>query len=434
MKLRLFWKILLGFWLTFAVLFAGSWLLFASYNQTRGPFGQEIVERFSRVQLAAAAAALETGGEPALNRLLATWSPSDRALLTVVRPSGALPPPPPEGSISRSRTVQTLVGPYRLVFQGSWRNFGPPPPRGVPFQMLGLMIACALGFSAVLAWYLTRPIERLRAGFERLAGGDLSVRLQGEMGRRRDEIADLVRDFDSMAERLEQLAKARVRLFHDVSHELRSPLARLLMAIGLARQNPERREASLERIEAESVRLNDLVGELLTLSRVEDRAPQLDGYFDIAGLVRTVAADARFEAEPSQVAVRTNVDADDPDVPRPTVKGNAELLRRGLENVVRNALRFSSAGQTVSIDVASDQAARSFTIEVTDQGPGVPAESLEAIFEPFVRAHGVESGQGFGLGLAIARRAVLAHDGAITAANRPGGGLSVSIRLPFARA
>ncbi|MEO6338850.1 MAG: ATP-binding protein [Caulobacteraceae bacterium] len=432
MKLRLFWKILLGFWLTFAVLIGGTWLMFASYNQARGPFGQEVIERFSRVQLAAAASALKNGGEPALNQLMASWTAADRALLTVVRPGAAPPPSAPEGVVSRSVTVETLSGNYRLVFQGAWRSFGPTPPRGIPFQVLGLMIACALGFSAVLAWYLTRPIERLRAGFERLARGDLSVRLQGEMGGRRDEIADLVRDFDSMAERLEHFAKVRVRLFHDVSHELRSPLARLLMAIGLARQNPERREASLERIEAESVRLNDLVGELLTLSRVEDRSPHLDGYFDIAGLVRTIAADARFEAESSHVDVRTNVDAEDPDSPRPTVKGNAELLRRGLENVVRNALRFSTAGQTVSIEVATDEAARSFTIEVTDQGPGVPPDALESIFEPFVRAHGVESGQGFGLGLAIARRAVLAHDGAIKAANRPGGGLAVSIRLPFA--
>ena len=291
--------------------------------------------------------------------------------------------------------------------------------------------AGGLVFSALLASYLTQPITRLRGGFERLARGDLSARLKPEMRRRRDEIADLARDFDAMAERLQQLMGARDRLLHDVSHELRSPLARLNMAIGLARQTPERTGETLTRIENETGRLDMLVGELLTLSRVETGDPRLDGYFEVEGLVHTVVADARFEADASGVQVLTNLDEKSGDKVRPTVKGDAELTRRAVENIVRNALRFSGRGQSVQVDIEADEAARSFILRVADEGPGVPPESLETMFEPFVRVHGAGSGQGYGLGLAIARRTILAHGGSIEAENRPQRGLVVTVRLPF---
>ncbi len=297
--------------------------------------------------------------------------------------------------------------------------------------MLAVWGTGGLLFSALLAWYLTHPISRLRTGFDRLAHGDLAVRLKPEMGRRRDEIADLAGDFDTMAERLQQLVRARDQLMHDVSHELRSPLARLNMAIGLARQTPQRMEETLTRIEHETGRLDVLVGELLTLARVESGDPQLDGYFEIEGLVRTVVDDARFEADASGVQVRTNVEDASGERPRPTVKGNSELLRRAIENIVRNALRFSKRGQTVDVDVDADQAARSYILRIRDEGPGVPPESLQVMFDPFIRVHEVGFGKGYGLGLAIARRTILAHSGSILAENRPEGGLAVTVRLPF---
>jgi two-component system OmpR family sensor kinase len=286
------------------------------------------------------------------------------------------------------------------------------------------------------------------------------------MGRRRDEIADLAHDFDMMAMQLQQLVAAREQLLHDVSHELRSPLARLQVAIGLARQNPQRVAATLERVEAEARRLDELVGEVLTLSRAESGAPQLDDYFDLTGLVRKVVADAQFEAQASgvQIAVedrsvpagqnqteQDDIAHDDTGQEGDAVfQGNAELMRRALENIVRNALHHSKAGQRVTVEIAGDlstsssgrPSGRSFVIRVADQGPGVAPEALTSIFDPFVRANDRQGERaaestGFGLGLAIAKRAVLAHGGSIEAHNAAGtgeagtGGLIVTIRLPF---
>jgi two-component system OmpR family sensor kinase len=250
------------------------------------------------------------------------------------------------------------------------------------------------------------------------------------MGRRRDEIADLARDFDLMADRLQQLVQARDQLLHDVSHELRSPLARLHMAIGLVRQDPQRLETSLARVEAEAKRLDEMVDELLTLSRMEAGAPRLDDFFDPAGLVLAVAGDARFEAQETGVQVETVIDPHRRDEV-PTVKGNAELVRRALENVVRNGLHHSRPGQRVVVGIAPDWTRRCFVIQVADEGPGVEPAALSVMFEPFVQGPGTAERRGFGLGLAIARRAVLAHGGSIEAGNRPEGGLAVTIRLPF---
>jgi two-component system OmpR family sensor kinase len=248
------------------------------------------------------------------------------------------------------------------------------------------------------------------------------------MGRRRDEIADLARDFDQMAARLQQLIAARDQLLHDVSHELRSPLARLQVAIDLARQNPQRLATTLDRVDAESRRLDELVGELLTLSRVESGAPDFDDYFDLGELLRKVVADARFEAQASNVGIVANIAED---MEMPALRGNAELMRRALENIVRNALHHSIGGQQVTVELACD---RGFTIRIADQGPGVPEQALETMFEPFVRIGDGAAGKassGFGLGLAIARRAVEAHGGTIRAENRQPKGLSVEIRLPL---
>jgi two-component system OmpR family sensor kinase len=297
--------------------------------------------------------------------------------------------------------------------------------------VIDLAVIGGLLFAAVLAWYLTRPIRRLRQGFGRLAEGDLTVRLRGQMGRRRDELADLARDFDQMADRLQQLVSSRDRLLHDVSHELRSPLARLHMAIGLARQNPQKITATLERIELEAGRLDELVGELLTLARIEGDDPRLDQYVDLVELIGAVAEDARFEAEQVGVAVRLGVESFTLEgASRPPVKGNGELLRRGLENVVRNAIRFSSRGQHVDIVVELRLVDGTYVVEIADEGPGAPEAALETMFEPFVRLHEGERGRGFGLGLAIARRAVAAHRGAICARNRSQGGLAVRVELP----
>jgi two-component system OmpR family sensor kinase len=164
----------------------------------------------------------------------------------------------------------------------------------------------ALFFSGVLAFYLTRPVQRIRKGFASLAGGDLATRLRPQIGRRRDEIADLAKDFDTMAERLQQLVLMRDQLLHDVSHELRSPLARLNQAIALVRQDPANTDTSLRWIETEIRRLDELVGELLSLARAESGESSRDQYFDLPALIDTVVANANFEARAQSVTVKFN--------------------------------------------------------------------------------------------------------------------------------
>jgi two-component system OmpR family sensor kinase len=305
-----------------------------------------------------------------------------------------------------------------------------PGPFSLPPQLVILGALGGLLFSTLLAWHLSTPIWRLREGFGRLASGELDVRLRGLMGRRRDEIADLARDFDRMAERMQALVESREQLLHDVSHELRSPLARQHTAIGLARQNPQRTASLLDRIEQESSRMDDLVGELLTLSRVEAEGGGFEEYFDLQSLVRVVVNNTRFEAAGDGVDIGLAMAPEGAPDEMFTVRGDSELVRRALENVLRNATRHSPRGSCVAVGVFVDGAANRCTIRVEDSGPGVPPEFLRQMFEPFVRLR-KSKGQGVGLGLAIAKRAIAVHGGSIEAANRPEGGLCVTIVLPL---
>lgn len=311
-------------------------------------------------------------------------------------------------------------------------RFAPPdrtPRPGFPFVPAVPLVAtlfASLIFAALLAWYFSKPIRSLRSAFESMVGGKLETRLGPAMGKRRDELADLGRNFDRMASHLDDLIDGQRRLLHDVSHELRSPLARLQAAIGLARQQPDKLASSLERIERESVRMDKLVGELLTLSRLEAGVMGgMEEEINMDELVSGVVADARFEAETSGRTVDFS-GCDDAHV-----KGNAELLHRALENVVRNALRHTPEGGKVVLEVHPDVSAHSLRLAILDQGPGVLEKELDSIFEPFFRGGSAQSTDGHGLGLAIAQRVVASHGGAVRASNRPGGGLCVEIVLPL---
>jgi two-component system OmpR family sensor kinase len=294
-----------------------------------------------------------------------------------------------------------------------------------PLLPISIGILASLGFSALLAWYLATPIRYLRGAFDAVAAGKLDTRIGPRMGRRRDEIADLGRDFDRMAGQLQILVGSQRRLLHDVSHELRSPLARLQAAIGLARQQPEKLEASLDRIERESGRLDELVGELLTLSRLEaGTSGAADEEVDLVELVASIADDARFEAEAHGRRVQFSGEGE------VLVQVRAELLHRAFENVIRNAVKYTREGTTVEVRVERQPTPDRLIVTVDDRGPGVPESDLPAIFEPFFRGGAGVKTAGFGLGLAIARRAIEAHGGNIQAMNRPGGGLRVEIVLP----
>nr|WP_233410478.1 ATP-binding protein [Rugamonas sp. CCM 8940] len=313
---------------------------------------------------------------------------------------------------------------------------GPGGVRGPRFEPLtpwvpivAAVLASTL-MAVLLAWYFSRPIRALRQAFEAAAGGDLAPRFADAAGKRRNELNDLGRDFDRMTARLRNLIDGQTRLLHDVSHELRSPLARLQAAIGLAHQQPDKTAASMERIERESVRMDKLVGELLTLARLEAGAlSTLQEEISMAELLDQIGDDAHFEAASQQRSVLREGEAD------VVVIGQADLLGRAIENVVRNAIKHSPERGAVKLQLqlrCLPDASR-LHIRVLDRGPGVAPGDLEAIFRPFFRASDThKSTDGHGLGLAIAQHVVQAHGGSIGASNRPDGGLCVEIVLPVA--
>jgi signal transduction histidine kinase len=325
---------------------------------------------------------------------------------------------------------------------------GGPPPPPVPEPPGGLFadrlwFARSLGVRSLvtfivgglvcfgLAWHLTAPIRRLRTATQRLTAGDLTARVGSQQNRGRDEITALGRDFDLMAERIEELLTTQQRLLRDISHELRSPLARLSVALELARQRsgPEAGGA-LDRIGREAERLNDLIGQLLTLTRLESGRERIErGPVSLKPLIDAIAADADFEAQTRQRAVRALVAED------AVIHGSEEMLRRGIENVVRNAVRYTAEGTQVEIAISRRRgdSGENAVIRVRDHGPGVPEGALSRMFLPFYRVADARDRQtgGAGVGLAITERAVRLHNGSVAAANAPDGGLIVEIMLPI---
>jgi len=265
----------------------------------------------------------------------------------------------------------------------------------------------------------------LRWALGALADGKLETRVKQLMGAGGDEISDLGQDFDRMAQQLQSLVGAQRRLLHDVSHELRSPLARLQAAIGLARQDPAKLEATLDRIEREAGRLDELVGQLLTIARLDAGVRDArEERIELVDLAAAIADDARFEARAQGRELRFEGEGD------AEVEARGELLQRAFENVIRNGVKYTGEGTTVEVRACTEGG--NFVLRVADRGPGVPEADLEAIFEPFYRGLNGRAASGFGLGLAIAKRAVVAHGGRVVASSRAGGGLVVEISLPLA--
>lgn len=349
-------------------------------------------------------------------------------------PGAAPGAPQPDGVRADARPDPDRPGPDRPGFgrgDGPRGPFVPGWPLTRPIPLFATIVVSLL-FAALLAWYFSRPIRALRSAFEAAAAGDLAPRFaDGKLGG--DELNDLGRDFDRMSARLRALMDGQRRLLHDVSHELRSPLARLQAAIGLAHQQPDKIATSLERIEREGERMDKLVGELLTLSRL-DANPDVPKHelIDMQELVDGIAADVRFEAGPDGPAIEVDVEGDTEGAPQVCVRGAPDLLWRAVENVVRNAVKHGGAGGRVELQLRAD--AQSVHVDVLDRGPGVAQADLPDLFRPFFRANPVKNNvDGHGLGLAIAERVVHAHGGAIVVRNRDGGGLHVAITLPLAR-
>ncbi|MCB1661391.1 MAG: HAMP domain-containing protein [Pseudomonadales bacterium] len=305
---------------------------------------------------------------------------------------------------------------------GVWR-FGPPPFSGV---LLAVSLAVTGLISLWMARNITSPIRQLQTATQQIAKGDLSARVEPKVTARRDELGDLGREFDRMAEHIEELVSAQKRMLRDVSHELRSPLARLLVALELARKSDgDRGKLDHDRIEKEANRLDELIGQVLSLVRLTTNGANVNKErVDIQGLLQQVVEDANYEAEPQNKGVVLTAS-----VPF-TMIANAELIHSALENIVRNAMRYSP--EKSNVEVTSEAQGKDLKISVRDFGAGVSKSALLQIFEPFYReaeARDRASG-GYGLGLAIAQRAIKLHGGEIFAHNAPEGGLIMEMILP----
>jgi signal transduction histidine kinase len=304
-------------------------------------------------------------------------------------------------------------------------------------SLLVRVLAVVLAAGALcwlLARYIVTPVVKLREVTRQVTEGDLSARVGPRLGGRRDELAAMGHDFDEMAARVETLVGAQTRLLRDISHELRSPLARLSVALDLARKRAgAAAEGDLNRIEREAKRLNEMIGQLLALSRWESVGNGLRAEeFDLAALVREVAADADFEAQGRNCSVVVEeYDACE-------MKGSRQLLQSAVENVVRNAVRHTPEGTAVKISLRClrGKGTGEAVINVRDEGAGVPEASLKEIFRPFYRLDDSRTREtgGTGLGLAITERAVRLHGGTVKAENSEGGGLVVELRLPISAA
>lgn len=431
MNRRLFWKILIIFWIIFVVAFQTIWVAFSFYAETnRAQF--TFVHIPTKVNMIAQL--LHISGRKEAEKFIKHLPEPEQSYFQMisVEEFEQLLEASGKRSIAEydefSRYRQIAVAPDGASYLISFSNpeemaeeralFNMP----IPLVLMGLF--GGLVFSLLLAWNLTRPMKLLQKGFFSVSQGDLTVRLFSRLKNRYDELSNLARDFDAMVEKLNILITGRQQLLHDVSHELRTPLARLQLAIGLAQQNKQNIDTALQRIELESQRLDQLIGEILSFSR-PDVNNRLDEYFDLKNLIEIVIDDTNYEAKPQGIEIKAILSP----LSNSIIKGNAEQIRRAIENIIRNAIRFSEKGQEIQVTLR--EMGKYLQISVRDHGPGVEEHKLSSIFEPFVRIQSMQLGKGYGLGLAIARKIVHAHNGTIHARNVENGGLIVSIKVPY---
>jgi two-component system OmpR family sensor kinase len=342
----------------------------------------------------------------------------------------AAPPGPAPRNFRPQRVAPQIVAPdgtaYTVLLVPRRPSiFGALSLPGISARILGIALVVSAFASWWLAQHLSAPIRRMQEGARALAGERLDVRVSAGLDGRKDEVAVLAREFDAMADRLRANRTALTRLLGDISHELRSPLARMRLALGLARQPNADTLRQLDRMDREIERLDVLISQVLKLARLNgtdipfEREP-----FDVDELIDEVVHDAAFEGAAKGCKVQVVGAA------HSVVSGNRELLRSAIENVLRNAVRYSPQGAPV--EVAVERSAAGLTVSVRDRGTGVPAGELERIFEPFYRvaeSRDRDSG-GEGIGLAITSQVMKAHGGTARADNRVGGGLEVQLNLP----
>ena len=448
----LFLKIFLSFWLVVALLVVMAILITVAMRPTRQISAIEAQQ--SKI-LNDAIFAYQAGGVDRLRDFLHSVRDTQHTRAVLFRDGESLlgrsvAPWFSEVAKGQRHTTDTLIGRLNPRFQMlRVSTVGPdghkymlvtelPPGQGAlfgPNGVPGLGIVVAVLTSGLvcyfLANFLTSPIIRLRKATQKLASGDLSARVGASSSQNGDEISQLLRDFDLMAEQIEKLVNAQSRLLKDISHELRSPLARLSVALELARQRtgPES-QSVLDRISLESSRMNELIGSLTTIARLESGAGSIRKQpVELEDLVQEVTRDAAFEAQARNIQVECEILDELP------TTGDPALLRSAIENVVRNATRYTRPGTAVAIRAEKRKIGNSdeACVRVSDSGPGVSESELEKIFQPFYRIDDARERTtgGVGLGLAITDQAIRLHGGWVRASNLPEGGLLVEMHIPL---
>jgi two-component system sensor histidine kinase CpxA len=450
----LFWRIFLSLWLGSTLLMIGSSLLIAAIAEREVPEqvldrvgtllrgnARSLLQLYTRIderEFAAAVAAFEQ------DYALSIYFLDERGRELLGRPLPAALREL-EGEFSAQKRTLTVGGPMHggaLMFGERIRApdgreylaigsaIGPPLPSidlvlGAMFTPLLFSVILAGLFSAVSARYLVVPIDDLRRATRQLAAGDLDSRVGAALRERSDEFGALAVDFDRMADRIGALIGTQRQLMFDLSHELRSPLARVRVALELMRDEP--RPALLDRMERDADRMDILIGELLLLARLESPESELpQARIDLAELLTDIIEDARLEIAGQPRALHLHVGGND----AATIVGDRELLLRAIENVIRNALQHTP--EDTDVQVVLDIDGERVRIRVIDGGEGISAAAMADMFAPFARGDSPRQRQGNGLGLAIARAAVQRHGGTIALTARGDrNGTVVEIRLPL---
>ncbi|MFA6229984.1 MAG: HAMP domain-containing sensor histidine kinase [Rhodanobacter sp.] len=446
-KHSLYWRILFLFCVAnLLVLFLGALL-------TRGFIAYTTAVEINWAALAQEAdQAYVDGGQVALadwvaqqrqQGMQATLLQQGRALLPIHLSAGVAAQLPDWLAEERSFVIQPRPGLYVSVQQVTGSDGQPRQllamsrshvhlrPQTREKIYLAVQLVLALLFIGLVGWWVARsvarPVQALRRATRRMADGELSTRVGRQGGLAHDELAQLADDFDTMAERIEALVAHDRGVLQDLSHELRSPLARLQLILDLARRSTEPEEAApyFQQAELEIGRLDRMLGEMLALSRLEGQLPGMESeQIELSELVRGCLEQCHFEADARHVQLGMS------GLESVLVPGNAMLIERALDNLLANAIKFSPAGGLVGVTVRADQ--RFAEITVRDHGPGVPEAELALLFRPFYRGSNASRAEGHGLGLAIVRRVVQVHGGSIEVHNAEGGGLEIRLRLPLA--
>ena len=447
--MSLFWKIFVSFMIAMTITSVGA--IYVTYRIVSRPFTQTDFEGRPEI-IAEVSAALARGGDreqkmwlfnnprpaPGIvllvtnergDELLGRAMPGEVRRLLRTRLPWRRPDRPP--NFQPVQLTPTITGPdgevYDLTFERAPITiFGIWVWPGTQVAVLTIAILTAAVVSLLLARYVSLPIVRLQNASRALAAGALDTRVGAPSTLRRDEVGTLARDFDAMAERIQELVTAKETLLRDVSHEFRSPLARIRMALALAeRRAGEASLPDLARIEREAERLDKLVGQVMTLTRLRTTdAPRRD-ILRLDSLVGEVVDDARFEYPDATLEYTAKKEI--------SLRGDADGLKSAIENVVRNAMIYGDRAKPIEVRI--DNSGGAATVRVLDHGPGVPDTELERIFEPFYRTDKSRDHRqdGQGIGLAITARVTELHGGKVRARNRAEGGLEIAIELPLGR-